>query len=217
MLQSAHRVEVVKGGSLASKPWWNALHATINDAFLHKKYSVYPSSWLRLDADPMKGVAGLAKELGGLGHLVVIFSDEEEPVGCGGTLPYRGDGWINAAFDERLESRDVTQDNVIQADLESSNEKIPAWEICCFCTQPSQRGKGLSRQLIQSLVDFIRSRGGEQLYTNYAKDETGEFWTRLGFAIVPGANSVLPKGHKVDPEKEELPADIHYRTAVMEL
>jgi GNAT superfamily N-acetyltransferase len=171
MPQAAHRVEMVKGSSLASQPWWNYLHATINDAFLHKRYSVYPPTWLRLDADPKKGAAGLAKELGDDGHLAVIISDEEEPVACGGVLPYRGDGWINAAFDDSLESTHVSPQNVMQADPESSHKKIPAWEICCFCTRPSQRGKGLSRLLIQSLVDFIRSRGGEKLYTNYAMDE----------------------------------------------
>lgn len=178
---------------------------------------MYPPSWLRLNADPKKGAEGLTNELGSSGYLAVAFSENGEPVACGGILPYRGDGWINAAFVENPDGRSTSSWDAEQAKKGLTDGTSTSWEICCFCTHPSERRKGLSHQLIQALKNFAKSKHGERLYTNYARDETGVFWTRFGFEVVPGADSVLPKGFKVEPEKEGLRDDIHYRTAVMDL
>jgi GNAT superfamily N-acetyltransferase len=190
----------------------------IIDSFRNKNYSVFPPTWTRLDPDPAKGAEGLAKELGDNGHFAVIYSDEGVysregmPLACSGFLPYRGDNWINevdSKSDEQLANASNTTDN-----LELLGEKISSWEICCFCVHPSHRGKGLSQQLLAILVEYIQLRGGGQLFSNYAIDETGEFWPKLGFETIPGVGGMLLKGFKVDPGKEGLRADIHFRTGV---
>ena len=186
----------------------------IIESFRNKNYSVFPPNWTRLHPDPAKGAEGLVKELGENGHFAVIFSDEVIPIACGGVLPYRGDNWINEVdtkSDEQLANGSKANN---QDDLGAGDKKILAWEICCFCVDPSHRGKGLSQRLLATLVQSVKLKGGRRLFTNYAIDETGTFWPKLGFETVPGVGGMLPKGFKVDPEKEALRADIHFRTGV---
>jgi len=144
----------------------------------------------------------------------VIFSSDGRPIACGGVLPYRGDNWINEVdtkSDEELANGSKADG---QEYPESVGHEVLAWEICCFCVHPSHRGKGLSQQLLATLGEFIKLKGGHRLFSNYAIDETGEFWLKLGFETIPGVGGILPKGFKVDPDKEGLRADIHFRTGV---
>ena len=189
----------------------------IIESFLNKNYSVFPPTWTRLNDDVSKGAEGLAKELGDDGYLAVLLTDEDKPVACGGVLPYRGDNWINevdAKSDEELANSSKIAN---QANQGSDSSAISAWEICCFCVHPYARGQGFAHQLLGALVDFIKAKGGKRLFTNYAIDETGDFWTKLGFETVPGAGGMLPRGFKADPMKEGLRADIHFRMGVKEV
>jgi GNAT superfamily N-acetyltransferase len=186
----------------------------IVESFLNKNYSVFPPTWTRLNDDVSKGAEGLAKELGDDGHLAVLFASDGKPVACGGVLPYRGDNWINevdAKSDEELANASKIANKASQG---SETGSTVAWEICCFCIHPTARGKGLTHQLLDALIEFIKTKGGRRLFTNYAIDEIGGFWTKLGFETVPGAGGMLPKGFKTDPTKEGLRADIHFRIGV---
>lgn len=175
----------------------------INQAYLTKDHSVFPPTWNRLDPDPVKGAKGLIDELGEHGVFMVIMSDTG-PVACSGVLPFRGDNWINEAF----QKSDAELHNAVNS---TSTNDVPDWETCCFCVAVSERGRGLARRLLQELEVLVRQKGGERLLSNYAVDETGDFWPRLGFAVVPGAGGMLPKGFQTDPEKEGLRADVHFQ------
>ena len=198
---------IVPSRSLPTQPWWPELHPIIIESFLNKNYSVFPPTWTRLDLDIIKGAEGLANELGDNGHFAVAFTKENKPVACGGVLPFRGENWINEAFTK-------TDAELSQTVVKTGDGAIPQWEICCFCVQPAARGTGLSHQLIDNLVDFIKAKGATKLFTNYAKDETGRFWPRMGFEVIPGAGGMLPKGFQTDPAKEGLRADIHFGMGV---
>ena len=207
-------INIVTSASIPAQPWWPSTHAMIIEAFRNKNYSVFPPTWTRLNPDPANGAEGLVKELGDNGHFAVILSDERMPVACGGVLPYRGDNWIDEVdikSDEELANGSKSNN---QDDPDSMEEKVSSWEICCFCVHPSHRGNGLSQRLLAALVQFVKFKGGRRLFSNYAIDETGDFWPKLGFETIPGVSGMLPKEFKVDPEKEGLRADVHFRTGV---
>lgn len=207
---------IVSPTSLSSQLWWPAAHAAINDAFLNKNYSVFPPTWTRLDPDPTKGAAGLAHELGHQGAFIVIFDGEGDPVACSGVLPFRGDNWINDESDpERGDARRVT--HTISASQVTPPKVYTDWETCCFCVHPSHRGRGLAYRLLDELVALVKPRGAKRLVSNYAVDETGEFWPRLGFDVIPGAGGMLPKGFQTDPAKEGLRADVYFKMAAKAL
>lgn len=212
-----HKIIFVSGASIHTQPWWHALHRVIIEAFLSKDHAVFPPTWTRLNPDPSKGAEGLSHELGSHGHLAVAFSAEGTPVGCGGVLPYRGDAWINAISDTNPELRVKQSKSADQVGEKLDVAIITAWETCCFCVHPSQRGKGLSRQLLYAMEDFVKGEGAERLYSNYAIDETGDFWAKLGFVTVRGADSMLTKGFKVDPDKEGLRDNIYFKTGMKAL
>lgn len=180
----------------------------INESYQVKKFYVFPLTWIRLDVDPAKGAKGLANELGDNGHLAVAFTQDNHPVACGGVLPFRGENWINEAFKKT---------DAELANRQARSETISDWETCCFCVHPSGRGHWLSHQVLDELILFLKAKGGKRLFSNYARDETGEFWPRLGFAAVQGAGGKLPKGFKRDPDKEGLRADIHFEMGVKSL
>lgn len=194
---------IIPGASISSQSWWPELHAIINEAYASKPndYSVFPQTWSRLDPDPAKGGKGLTDELGDSGHFAIAFDSDDRPIACGGVLPYRGDNWINEAFEKS------------DAELANRNVRDTAstdWETCCWCVKPSARGKRLSYQILDALVPFLKAQGGERFYTNYVLNETGDFWPKLGFERVPGVGGMLPKGFQTDPEKEGLRADVHF-------
>lgn len=197
---------IIPGASLLSVPWWPELHTMINESYSVKNCYMFPPTWTRLNLDPVKAAEGLANELGDNGHIAVAFNEEGHPVACGGVLPYRGANWINAAF--KKSDADL-------ANAQTGSEHIVDWETCCFCVHPSGRGHWLSHQVLEELVRFVREKGGTRLFTNYARDETGEFWPRLGFEVVPDAGGMLPKGFKRDlHDPEGLRADIHFEMGV---
>ncbi|KAI1849154.1 hypothetical protein JX266_005115 [Neoarthrinium moseri] len=202
--QPRYSFAIVPGASLPSQSWWPELHAVINAAFLNKNHSVFPPTWTRLDPDPAKGAEGLSRELGDYGHMVIAFSASNSPVACTGWLPYRGENWLS-----KVDSRGISKVEAVPVSID--------WEVCCFCVHPSARGQGLARQLLAEMVSDIKSRGGTRLFTHYAVDETGGFWTRLGFEVQPGAGGILAKGFKVDPDREGLRADIHFNMGMRTL
>lgn len=187
----------------------------INEAYWGKKSSVFPIEWGRLDANPERGAEELSKELGAKGKFAVIFSDDGQPVACSGVLPYRGNNWVNEVASKTDEERAKGWSSSTDKDLKLGDEGIDDWEVCCFCVHPSQRGQGLSPQLVTSLVECIRPMGGKRLFTMYAIEETGPFWTKLGFETVPGAGGMMPKGFKPYPDREALKADIDFAMGVM--
>ena len=180
------------------------MHSMILEAYKVKDFGVFPEDWGRLDPESTKGGSGFRAELGERGQLITAFTEDGRPVACSGVMPWRGPNWVNDAFyksDEELASARVA----------SNGDSIPDWEICCFCVYPSQRGKGLSYKVVDKLMDVIRPLGAKRLLTNYAIDETGDFWPRLGFETIPGAGGSLPKGFQRDPEKEGLRETIWFR------
>ena len=205
--------------SLPSQPWWPTLHPMINQAFLSKDHSVFPPSWTRLNSEPTKGANGLIHELGDKGIFLVVFGGDGRPVACSGALPFRGENWINDV--DGKHDADSTRDTQTAAsDLHTSNDllmDIPDWEICCFCVDPSERKRGLARRLLKELEAVIKPKGAKRLISNYAVDETGDFWSRLGFDIIPGAGGMLPKGFQTDPSKEGLRADVHFKMGAKQL
>ena len=207
-------ITIVPGTSLPDQSWWPQLHTVIIESFRNKKSSVYPPTWTRLDPDPVKGAAGLSKELGADGHYAVLISNDGVPVAGGGVLPYRGDNWINEAFSksDKVALNPPTTNAIEESTAGTTN--IPDWEVCCFCVHPSERGKGHSTKLIDALLRLIASKGAQRLFSNYAVDETGNFWSKLGFELVPAAGGMLPIGFKVDPQKEGLRANVYFKMGV---
>lgn len=197
--------------SLSGRTWWPALHATIIESFLSKDFSVFPPTWTRLDPDHVKGAKGLADELGSEGIFVVLLTETGEPVACSGVLPFRGEHWI----DDIPSIGDAqVHENARSVD---GNKKIADWETCCFCVKPSHRREGLAYRMLEELDSLIKPLGGRRLISNYAVDETGNFWQKVGFKVIPGAGGMLPKGFQTDPDKEGLRADVHFAMAVKEI
>ena len=161
---------------------------------------------------PRKAPEGLSEELGPKGHLAVIFSNERKPIASSGVLPFRGDNWINEAF--KKGDAELGNGEVKEAKFDSTEpdtDMIADWETCCFCVHPSQRGRGLSHQLIDLLSEVIKPKGAKRLLSNYSIDETGDFWPKLGFEVIPGAGGMLPKGFQTDPQKEGLREDVYFK------
>lgn len=203
---------IVPAASLERQPWWPLLHDIIIAAFLHKpeNVTVFPPDWKRLPDDPAIAARSLASELGDRGHLMVLIKDET-PLACAGVLPYRGDNWINDAQIGKADADIANNASVNSADRDEE------WEVCCFCVSLSSRRQGLSHHLLGHVEAFIRERGAKRLFTNYAEVETGSFWPRMGFEVIPGAGGVLKKGFRVHPDKEGLRDDIVFKMAVKTL
>lgn len=213
-----YRTAVLRAAELPSQSWWKQLHATILESFQSKNFSVFPPTWSRLDPQPEKGAQGLVNELGERGHIMVVFTSDGLPVACSGVLPFRGEHWINDVQekgDAEVANGEITR----TGDLPSGGEipLIQDWETCCFCVLPCHRGQGLARMLSEQLIAFIQPKGARRLVSNYAVEETGDFWPRLGFVEIPGAGGMLPKGFQTDPNKEGLRADVYFRMAAKRL
>ena len=138
--------------------------------------------------------------------MAVAFADDQLAA-CGGVLPFRGNNWINEV-EQKGDEELANGANATDVDA------ISDWEICCFCVNPSSRGQGLSRRLLDTLIAFVKPRGAQRLICNHAEIETGDYWLRQGFELIPGAGGVLRKGFKADPEKDGLREDIHFRMGV---
>ena len=207
MADTGIRPVIVPGASLPSQPWWPQLHFMIIDSYLTKDISAYPPTWTRLNTDPAKGAQGLANELGDRGYVIVLFNDGDDPVACSGVLPFRGENWVHDAG--KKSDTELANGGAIQHE-----DSIVDWETCCFCVHPSQRGRRLGYRLVDELIASVIPRGGKRLLTNYVANETGDFWRKLGFEVIPGAGGMLPKGMKVDPEKEGLREDVHCNMGV---
>lgn len=207
---STPQITTVPAASIATESYWAKLHSVIIAAFLHKpdNVTVFPPDWKRLPDDPTTAAHSLASELGDRGHLAVVL-ENGEPIACSGILPYRGDAWIDEAQRGKSDA-----DIANAASSRETGDKVADWEICCFCVSPSYRQQGLSHSLLSYLESFVRPRGSKRLYANYAEIETGSFWPRMGFDVIPGAGGTLKKGFQVDPEKEGLRGDVVFRVAV---
>lgn len=204
---------VVPSGALPDQPWANALHTTINQAYLYtrKDIDAFPANWGRLDPHPEKGIKGLAQELTPLGSLVVLF-EGEMVVACGGFEPFRGVDWIN-----KEKSANETLTEIFFADSSTkaqppppSGEIIKDWDVCCFCVHPTYRRSGLSKTLLRSVEDAVKQRGGERLMACYCIAETGDYWPRMGFETMPGSESMLKKGFTYAVGTEGLREDLHF-------
>jgi ribosomal protein S18 acetylase RimI-like enzyme len=201
---------VVQAATIPTQPWWRQVHAMINEAYLSKDHSVFPPSWTRLDSDLTKGANALSAELGTHGIFLVVFDGEDNPVACSGTLPFRGATWMNEAF--KKSDTELARAGLVETDS-SSTGRYPDWETCCFCVHSAQRGRSLARKLVDELESLVKARGAKRLISNYATDETGSFWPRLGFVVVPDAGGMLPKGFTRPGGLEGLRADVHFNMA----
>ncbi|KAK3075177.1 hypothetical protein LTR53_001708 [Teratosphaeriaceae sp. CCFEE 6253] len=214
--EAERRTLTVPSHAIPSQAWWPALHATINEAYLSRDVAAIPKSWGRLNSDPKLGAASFVNELGPKGHLAVIFLDDR-PIACSGFLPFRGENWILEAQEPgsgtELASGELTSRDPPEQVAEFKDD-IPDWEVCCFCVHPEQRGSGLSRLLVDMLIDAIKPRGAKRLIANYSPEETGEFWpNKMGFTTPVGSGTVLRKGFKFALEAEGLREDLHFRMA----
>lgn len=207
---------ILPASSLPDQPWAESLHVRIIEAFQRKDLQAFPPSWTRLDPDPTIGINHLAiQELGPKRSIAVILIDGG-PAGCGGVLPFRGNDWINKekSVDE-LPGETTASDPHAHADR--LHHETEEWEICCFCIHPMYRKLGLSKILLDAMQTDIRRKGGKRLAANYSKEETGDYWPRLGFKAVPGATSMLKKGFTHTVGMEGLREDLHFQVAMKEL
>lgn len=214
---------VIPGSSLSTQPWWPQLHRTIIIAFQQKDIQAFPSSSTRLDSDPAAGAAGLAKELGLHGEMVIIFSGDD-PVACGGIspsraayLPHSNPDWLSVV------NRRLTEHQAAVGETTGNTGESPQvqfvcedWEILCFCVHPEHRGTGLSRKLLETLTGFAKAKGGRSLVSNFCIEETGSFWRKMGFTTQVG-KGVMRKGNIREGAMEELQADIHFVRMAKEL
>ncbi|KAM0720419.1 hypothetical protein Q7P37_004555 [Cladosporium fusiforme] len=200
--------------SLPEQPWAAALHDTIIKAFKRKDIQAFPPSWTRLKHDPAVGIAHLAAaELGPHGTIAVLFINGQ-PVGCGGSLPFRGNDWISNEKSADATSGDIVADKPLN---KTQPQRADQYELCCFCIHPDYRKQGLSRLLLDAIAFAVRKDGAKELVVNYSVEEAEEFWPRLGFRNIPGATSTLPKGFTHTVGMEGLREDIHFQIAVMQL
>ncbi|KAK4543966.1 hypothetical protein LTR36_004740 [Oleoguttula mirabilis] len=204
-------ITTVPSSSIPAQPWWPGLHSTIIAAFHRQDTQVFPPTWTRLHSDPATGAEGLATELGPRGQLVVILEDGK-PIACSGVLPFRGEDWTRSVrgVDCEADYGELTNSNLYPQAMKVK-EVIADWEICCFCVHPSRRGRGLARLLLETLTNTIKPQGAVTLIANYAIDEKGGFWPRMGFTQPIGSGSVLSKGFTITPGMEGLRDDVHFR------
>ncbi len=204
-------ITIVPGPSLADQPWWSGLHKTINQSYAVKNFAVFPTTWTRLNEDPKLGAKGLVNELGPNGHIAIAFNESNQPIACGGVVSFTGKNSLQKESDQ-MDAKEPADSTTPSGDT-----VLKEWETCCWCVHPSARGQRLASRLLDEVIAFLRSKGCERFYCNYAPSETGHFWPKLGFEIIPGAGGMLSKGFKIDPEKEGLREDIQFAMGVMSL
>lgn len=213
----AEAAVIVPGPSIPTQPWWPAVHSMVNAAFDVKNHDVFPPTWTRLRADTSQGAQGLAEELGPLGHFIVVFQ-EGRPVASTGVLPFRGENWIN-----EIRSTESKADSANEGLSTPSSRPEPPfeqqaiqdWEICCFCVHPEHRKRGLSRVLLQAVIDHVKFLGARRLVANYSVEDTGDFWPSVGFTTPIGTGGVLKKGFTPEPGvMEGLRADVHFKMSL---
>ena len=76
-----------------------------------------------------------------------------------GILAYEGGtaiGWCSVAPRERFSA--LNRSRILKA-----IDATPVWSIVCFFINKKHRNKGLSVQLLQAAVDFVRQQGGAVL------------------------------------------------------
>ncbi len=97
-----------------------------------------------------------------------------------GLLAYAGDapiGWVaiepRSAFPRLARSRTL-----------APVDDRPAWSITCFFVARAERGKGLTRALIEAAVRYARSRGAEVVegYPVDVRRELADAWVYHGAA-----------------------------------
>ncbi|MDQ4096602.1 MAG: GNAT family N-acetyltransferase [Actinomycetota bacterium] len=59
----------------------------------------------------------------------------------------------------------------------------PGWRLRGMATEPSRRGRGVGRALLQACVDHVAAEGGGELWAN-ARMVAVEFYGRFGFEVV---------------------------------
>lgn len=208
---------VIPGSSLCKQAWWPQLHRTIIIAFQQKDIQAFPPSWTRLNLDEALGAAELAKELGTYGEMAIMFSDDE-PVACGGISPHsaaylslNNPDWLSVVNKKLIEHQAASGENPEDADVLPQVQFVcEDWNVLCFCVHPDHRGKNLSRQLLQTLADVAKAKGGRSLLSNFCIEETGSFWPKMGFNARVGNGGVLEKGYIRKGAVEELQTDLHF-------
>lgn len=216
MSKSNPNLIIVSSAFLPSQHWWPDLYSMIIASVLNKNICVYPPTWMRLREEPQQGALGLAQELGVDGCIAVVFSSHRgSPIACSGILHlFRGKNWIYETSEEKSNA-EVTLSTADGSTSDSDGKEVAAdWRICCFCVHPLHRGRGLSYLLLDSLITFLKAKGAKRLLSTYSARETGEFWRKLGFEVIPGVGRMLPKGYKADPEKEGLKESIIFKIGV---
>ncbi len=71
-----------------------------------------------------------------------------------------------------------------------------AWQLRAMATDPSARGTGIGRLLVEAAVNHVADRGGNAIWCN-ARVGAKAFYTRLGFRTVTGEFTVceVPEHH----------------------
>jgi len=221
---------IVPATNLPAQPWWKALHLTINTSFQNKDgIQAYPPTWTRLPSNPREAAERLRDELGPDGIIAVVLL-VDRPIACAGALPFRGVNWINGEKSaggnngalqtidghlnapENLEGREHAE-QAAPAAMESDG----GFEICCMCIHPLHRRIGLSYQVLQVLENALRRRGAKRLYANFAIEETGRYWPKMGFETIPNAGGVLKKGFTHTHGMEALREDLHFAMGIKDL
>lgn len=172
-----------------------------------------PPDWKRLPDESKLAARHFASELGNHGHMIVLLDEiTSAPIASTGVLPYRGKDWLGNA-QRGMSDADIAN----RVFASAGGDGVPDWKVCCFCVDPSYRGKGLSHYLLRALEKSIKHRGAKRLYASYAEVENGSFWPRMGSEVIPDAGSTLRKGFQIDPVKEGLRADLAFSLAAKTL
>ncbi len=71
-----------------------------------------------------------------------------------------------------------------------------SWQLRAMATDPSARGSGVGRLLVEAAVNHVADRGGNAIWCNARVGAEG-FYTRLGFHTVTGQFTVaeVPEQH----------------------
>ncbi|KAK6429301.1 hypothetical protein LTR95_014552 [Oleoguttula sp. CCFEE 5521] len=208
------KTEIHPSATLPSLPYAPALHSLILTSYKRKDIQAFPPSWHRLAPDVTQGLSDLGHELGPNGSLILLLSGSGEPIACAGLEPHRGLNWISHVPKHGDSANGTTSASTQKPHAASDTT---GWEVCCFCVSPEHRGQGLARTLIDVLCEQAKLRGGNELYANYSVVETGNFWTRMGFADVEGGESVLKKGFTHTQGMEGLREDLHFKVGVRQV
>lgn len=87
-------------------------------------------------------------------------------------------------------------------------DELPVWSVVCLFVRKDYRRKGVSTQLLQSAIDYVKSRGGS-IVEGYPVDAKGETIPDA-FAYYGLASSFLQAGYEEVARRSEIRPIMRY-------